>query len=256
MSTVKERYHLHNTPDTKAVFKENPQQFLAGVEYEIEDIKDLSGLFDFNRFQVKEDGSLRNNGHEIITAPNTFSGCLEDFNIIHDTISYGDKAFSHRTSIHVHINVATLEKAQLKQLILLYALTEPLFFNFVGKEREGSIFCVPLSYTYLPSLYKKSSDSLVASWHKYTAFNILPAQTQGSVEFRHLYGTNNKEVFETWLSSIKSLYDFVVNTPKFNIIKELNNVPQLVQRVVPKLLEKGDISMLSNTILDVKLAGI
>lgn len=254
MSTVKERYGLHGTPDELNKYRDKPTQFICGVEYEIESIKGHGSCESF--VTIKEDGSLRNNGYEYITRPNSYEESLAIFKRLHDCLTYGEDAFSHRTSIHVHVNVAHMEMPQVKQLVLLYALCEPLFFNFVGKERESSIFCVPLYHTYLASHYKKSTDTLISTWHKYTAFNLCPIPQQGSVEFRHLGGTNDYTRFELWLSSLKSLYDFINNNPKMNVLKELKDIPGLVEQAVPKLLSMGSLDLLKDSILDVKLAGV
>ena len=40
------------------------------------------------------------------------------------------------------------------------------------------------------------------------------------------------------------------------ILKELKNIPSLVEQAVPKLLSMGSLDLLKDSILDVKLAGV
>lgn len=199
-------------------------EFICGTEYEIEDVKQLrspegEGLsvptlpdgeaLWFGKVGYMRDGSLRNNGVEIVTAPLTFKESLEWFDIIHNKLCLvGGAAYSPRTSTHVHVNVLPWTENQLKGFVLLYALLEPFYFDMVPG-RKHNIHCVPLNFTTLPTKYKESLDHLIQIWSKYSAFNLLPVGKQGTVEFRHLEGTGSKQRYKQWLSSIKSLWDYV-----------------------------------------------
>lgn len=262
MTTIREHYALPADGYTDGVGK----QFYAGVEYEIESIKDYGKLGSEGIFTREIDNSLRNNGLEFKTRPMPFEKHLEAFTLLHSTLKLGKDPFSERTSIHVHVNVREMEINQVRQLILSYALLEPLFFDFVGEVRKNSIFCVPLNYTYLPSLYKMSTQSLVDKWHKYTAFNILPITSFGTVEFRHMYGTADFEKFTAWLTTLKELYTFISDNPDFNLISELENgdrensnvLSTLAYAMIPTLAYKHSKKslelMLEDTLLDVKLS--
>jgi hypothetical protein len=259
MATVREHYNF--LPQQPV----NTREFICGCEFEIEDV---INKYDVDKvFIVETDHSLRNNGWEFKTLPNTYNSTLELFKRLHTTLKLGKEPFSDRTSIHVHVNVRELQLAEVRQLILTYALLEPLFFEFVGQTRKNSIFCVPLNYTYIPSLYHKSSIEMHKKWHKYTAFNIVPMGpfgdnvALGTVEFRHLYGTADEAVFSKWLSSIKELYTFIEQANGFDLLKHLEKgiaLPTLAMAVVPSLaLAYSDSAineMLKDTLLDVKLA--
>lgn len=235
------------------------QSFICGCEFEIEDIKAESKV-DGSKFVTEEDNSLRNNGREFKTHPNNFSNTLELFDLLHESLVLGPDPFSDRTSIHVHVNVGQLSINQVRQLVLTYALLEPIFFKFVGETRSNSIYCVPLNYTFLPSIYRKDIFGMLSSWHKYTAFNIKPINEIGTVEFRHLYGTSDRKVFTKWLTTLKELFEWVRDTEDWDIIKALSmNTPvQLAHMIIPTLardyqqMELAD--MLKDTALDVKLS--
>ncbi len=236
---------------------------LFGTEYEIETIKSHGKAPDFNII-VTEDHSLRNSGYEYKTTALDFETSLSTFKNLHATILYGhpEEAFSERTSTHVHVNVAPLTLKEAREFVLLYALYEPLFFKFAGPSREASIFCVPLYYTNFSKLFSLPFEKMVNNWsHKYTAFNLLPVKTFGTIEFRHLGGTNDYNRYLAWLSAINSLYDFVKDHDfsLFNELKKGNDIVSLAHEVVPTLskgLSKTELSALFyDTLLDIKLSG-
>jgi hypothetical protein len=258
MTTIRDHFEL-GMPSDVSRFK--PREFITGVEYEIEAIKGFGNLQEQMCLAIVEDNSLRNNGREIKTSPMTYEEQLGWFKTIHSQLNLGKDPFSDRTSIHVHVNVRDLTLPEVRQLILCYALLEPLFFEFVGPVRKGSIFCVPLNYTYIPSLYNKPVQGLIEKWHKYTAFNILPMSSFGTVEFRHMYGTGDFELFRHWLTAIRELYTFIESSKDFDLIKALEkglSTYDLAISIVPILAnlhsKANIIELLNDTLLDVKLS--
>lgn len=243
----------------------NSLEFVCGCEFEIESVKAHP---EHPAIVVVEDHSLRNSGYEYKTKPNDYKTTLELFSYLHSNITLGKEPFSHRTSIHVHVNVRNLSVATVRQMVLTYALLEPLFFKFVGPEREHNIFCVPLSFTTVPSNYKKDLAYMHGTWHKYTAFNILPLglgknseQGLGTLEFRHLYGTADQKVFKTWLTTLKELYDFFVKYPDYNVVTAIENEEtpaELAHQIIPTLAATSssvEINKLcKDSMLDVKLS--
>lgn len=185
-------------------------EFICGVEYEIEDIKKINyEVLEQENIIKTEDGSLRNNGVEFITAPQSFFKTLHQFKKLHDALTLGPNAYSERTSIHVHVNVSGLNTKQFARLIKLYLLLEPSFFYLAGEKRKNNIHCVPLSFTIIPSNLTKSMQNWLTGWTKYAALNVgEPIRKLGTIEFRHMYGTGDYEVFKTWLKHIRDLYIF------------------------------------------------
>lgn len=249
MTTVMQYYHgIGNVS----------REFTCGCEFEIEDIKDFGQ--DTHDFIIEDDNSLRNNGKEFKTFPRGYADTLELFERLHGSLKLGPEPFSERTSIHVHVNVAQLTLNEARQLVLTYALVEPLFFKFVGTTRSNSIYCVPLNYTFLPSVYKKDIIGMIASWHKYTAFNIKPMNELGTVEFRHLYGTNDKEIFTKWLTALKEIFEWVRDTENWDVVKALEETGsvEVARKVVPTLVRDYQhaelFDLLKDTSLDVKLS--
>lgn len=248
---------------SKADIIQKDTGFCVGVELEIESIKNYGNLQENNTYDIviDKDHSLRNNGHEFKTPPLSFDDAVKAFIDVHDKVAIGKDAFSDRTSIHVHVNCRDLEAVQLREIVLLYALLEPLYFNFVGEVRKNSIFCVPLNYTYLPDVYKKDITNMVKEWHKYTAFNIVPLGQFGTIEFRHLFGTGNTKIFVTWLNAIRDLFNFIREHKGFSILSILADgvsAADIAKTVCPTLTTGTSSTflndLLKNNLLDVKLA--
>lgn len=180
--------------------------FIAGMECEIESV--IPGQ-DFAEFARTEDGSLRNNGLEYISKPMTREFLLSSFKNLHAKIKFHNKevAFSSRTSTHVHVNCRHLEKDQVKNIILLYALFEECFFNMVNPDRRNNIHCVPLTETIIPTLYREELVFMYKRWHKYTALNVLPLGKIGTLEFRHMQGTGDATLINEWLTTLENLWN-------------------------------------------------
>ncbi len=260
---IRDHFGLGNIPilDTK--------EFVCGVEYEIEGIANHGAVQGSGEILITHDHSLRNNGYEYKTGPASYEKTLDLFQFIHKNLSFkkGVEQFSERTSIHVHVNCRHLELSTVKQLLLTYALLEPIFFNYVGDIRKNNIFCVPLNFTALPSSYKRDIPYLHKAWSKYTAFNILPlgenkeTASLGTIEYRHLYGTADFTIFKTWLQSLKMFHDYFTDHPAFdvlNYLEEGNKPVKLARDLLPLLtgpLQDYQINeLIKDTVIDVKLA--
>lgn len=184
-------------------------EFICGAELEVEGVVDFhSARMIEKNIGVTDDGSLRNNGREFLLPPATLEDSVELFKFTHQCLFFDEDSepFSERTSVHVHVNCMFSSSQQIKNLLFLYAIFEPLAFAFAGQERADNIHCVPLNNTVMPSNYSLSLESLVDRWHKYTAFNLLPLRELGTVEFRHLGGTNDPVRYAAWLKFIKTLW--------------------------------------------------
>ena len=184
----------------------DPTRFLVGMELEIESLTEIK-LPSNSPIQVVEDHSLRNGGREFLIPPSTPEKAMDYFKQIHGKwITYRKDAFSERTSIHIHVNCMMMEEETIRGFLYLYSIFEPVFFNYAGESRKYNIHCVPLGMTSMPSIYKQQLWDILCTWHKYTAFNMLPLKTLGTIEFRHLSGTNDVSYVAYWLRMINTLW--------------------------------------------------
>lgn len=217
------------SPPTALAHLPNYPSFV-GVEIELENfnadtlVRNTNFSWFEKFFNLHRDPSLRNNGQEIVTrAGITLSNAL--YNLYH---LLDDKALvkklgwevSPRCSVHVHWNMQDKTDEQLKQILLVYMAIEPVLFSISGN-RNSNIFCVPLlrnipktlmAIIAKPDLYivgeGYGAPHMSINWGKYSALNLIPLTTQGTIEFRHHEGTLNFDRIKNWLLTINNLVEF------------------------------------------------
>ncbi len=196
-----------------------PSKELIGIEVEIENVNVNGGRLN-QVWRTEADGSLRNNGMEFVTAPiEAQYGPAALQNLLHEYLSQ-DCCFSPRTSVHVHLNVQDLTPEKVVDLVLLYVTYERLFYRFTGRGRQKNIYCVPLVDTDLLSNFaNKRLDR--NGWSKYTGLNLLPVQSYGTVEFRHMHGTRDLHKLTVWINLITKLKEYVRKTTTPTIRKNI-----------------------------------
>jgi len=195
---------------------QNPDpSLLQGLELEIEA---ASFEWEIAGMEAKEDGSLRNNGVEFVLRPMTYSHVqyvLTSFFQRAGLHTDNDVNYSERTSIHVHTNCLDLTIEQVTSILMLYQVFEDLLFEWVGNDRKDNIFCVPWSQTQLTHGALNSLESFVnmasVDRNKYTAVNIVPLKSLGTIEWRHMAGTCNVIRIMQWLRFIGHFYRIVRN---------------------------------------------
>lgn len=225
------------------------QEILFGIEYEIESILTWADVGPY--FNIIEDSSLRNNGKEFVSFPSTFLSTLNQFKFLHSNLKLDNKtdAFSERTSIHVHVNCLNLEIRTINNILLAYLYAEPLIFKFIGRNREHNIYCVPLSYTTFNTTIPLGIAKILDKWHKYTALNLCRIHDLGTMEFRHLHGTNDFEKFKLWLTIINELFLYFINNPKVEVydllLKDKNEFLNLIFPSLVSQFSSTDIEELT-----------
>lgn len=233
-------------------------KFIAGTELEIEAV--MGGNWAAG-WQKTTDGSLRNEGAEFISPPLETKALVDGFKQIHATFQkYNDfPKFSERTSIHVHVNCLDLTQQQVRAIVLWYALFEPVFFAMVEPNRANNIHCVPLDQTSLSKQYKQELPTIIDKWSKYTALNLLPLQSQGTIEFRHMEGHDDAARFEWWLKTLENLWAYGRD---HTLTRQVLQDPKLVMAAFDAIFKDAPIreirsnvlDLVSDSLIDVKLA--
>lgn len=214
---VKKVYHCNpRIPNQKHLVTANADKYGAvpafntptevGIEIEAEKVAHAAGAL--LNWTVTKDGSLKDNGLEFVSHP------LRDENLIY-AISEMDQVykanpgatFSHRCSIHVHMNVSKLTVGQLRALIATYMVVEGLFFSLVVPEREGNSYCYPMADMCLT--WDDLDVDKISDHFKYCALNPHHLRDFGTLEFRHHGGTKDKKELLNWVETILQLYRFV-----------------------------------------------
>ena len=244
---------------------------LMGLELEIEGIAADPSEFYVPGMGGVADNSLRDNeygrGWEFITRPATFSVAAHTLSQFFAKAKLSqERNYSERCSIHVHANVQDLTPEQLKSVCLLYQVFERLFYSYAGEDRDKNIFCVPwsettLTHTLIDTLLDANLKGF-RNWQKYTGLNLIPVQTQGTIEFRHLPGTCDLSRIFDWMNLIGSLFATARNTPFEEIKSFIVNVnttseyKHLVHRVFGEWARVLDMpymdTQLEEGVLDVK----
>lgn len=157
------------------------------------------------QWTVHQDGSLRNGGLEyVLSTPcreDELQGLLEGL--------YGVFKFTgaklnltNRCSTHVHVNVGGYKVNEMTAAIILWTMFEEQLVNFCGEQRKTNHFC----------LTAKDSPATLRSWEqflqtgqvrfndgiKYSALNIRPITTQGSLEYRCMRAEQSPELLILW----------------------------------------------------------
>jgi len=236
----------------------NENKVLYGVECEIESFihSDVGGVW-----SAKPDGSLRNGGVEFISEPQPRAETVQAFAWLHKNIGIRrmEERFSPRTSIHVHVNCKNLEHSHVRRMVLLYALFEELFFLQVCPTRRENIHCVALSETHLPSRYGQSIRDMWSGWSKYTALNLKPLSSLGTLEFRHSDGHDDPKRLDDWLLCIENLVTVSKNLDWSPANLTQDNVQLWADQVFGHLQMYPSIRMrlfplISNSLIDTKLS--
>ncbi len=231
MTTILETYSLKKV--NSFTLKKFPEvdfvdpDLLFGVEFEIEHTghkpyDEISGI------TFKEDGSLRNNGMEFITKPMAYRALKPSIESFFRFYEWDDHNYSERTSIHVHANCQDLTFQQLSSILLQYQVFEKLLYTFVGGDRDKNIFCVPWSETQLNynvvTKLQKNDTLVVRRWQKYTGLNLLPLETQGTIEFRQMPGIHDVDKILAWIGIIGSMFAYARKHSMEDIEKEFTHL--------------------------------
>lgn len=245
-------------PDTRTYHRTidavNPG-LVIGLELETENCGRRSatawqgGAEDFN-FRVDRDGSLRGTAYEFISHPMRSEHALpalQDFLI---WSGFNDDNYSDRCSVHVHVNCTDLEMEQISNVALLYTVAEDILFEFVGGNRESNIYCIPWAHCRahfdLIQSFLSNPTSQLKKWNKYTALNLIPLSSYGTVEFRQMHGTADFDKLQRWINIIGSIFRMAKETELNALIAEIKTLnttsqyEQFFQRMIGGNLPYND----------------
>lgn len=200
-----------------------------GVEIEVENVK--NGIHT-RLWKLTNDGSLRNHGVELVSTPmrdDLVQYALHEYKTQFLDMN-ADCEFSHRCSIHVHINVAYLTVGQLRVLIATYLCLERLYFSLVREDRIGNSFCFPLADTNCQ--WTDLDRNNLGENYKYAALNPHHLVDFGTLEFRHHGGTKDVNELRNWIETILQLYDYVTRRNPMDIettIQKLNTISNYLE---------------------------
>lgn len=213
--TIREIFGLNAVdPLSNAYAKEKPPEeqiksdHCLGIEVEVENAPDARGPKS-GVWRIVGDGSLRNYGVEFVSLP--IQAHLAPFALreLLDESLRKECCFSPRTSIHVHVNAQDMIAEQMQNISLIYGVLEPLLYQFVGKNRNKNIYCVPIHDTALWQQFtNRKIHHVVEGWKKYTGFNLKPLAEHGTMEFRAMHGTFDYRKVTVWIRLLIKMVEY------------------------------------------------
>jgi hypothetical protein len=191
-----------------------------GVEIELENPKGAlihpAGLEVY--WAIEQDGSLRDNGFELVLKDPLFGKDLtKAVDMMETWVKASRTVANYRTGLHIHMDSRALEFDELRRFFVLYALYEKCLFNFVGDDRNNSNFCAPwyrisdhLDRVF--TMFDKgqsnvSMKNMLDGVERYSALNCSALSKYGSVEFRHMQMTMDFDKIRQWINLIMSLHN-------------------------------------------------
>ena len=156
--------------------------------------------------------------------------------------------FSFRTSTHVHVNAQHLTYPQFLAFLYTSVLMENVLMNFCGDERINNRFCLRIQdaeyyVENLKDLFRNRGNirHINEDHLRYTAINIGSVPRYGSVEFRGMRGTLDKDVLIPWLKTLSAIREFAVNQNNPHNVHDLfvkNSPEEFVHMIVGEELFK------------------
>lgn len=187
-----------------------------GVEVELEHVTQGVTSFDEvkyhkltkNLVRCIKDGSLRNYGAEFIFNQPLLYGSREfeqSINYIEQVGAKVQAATSPRTSTHYHLNVTDLTVQELRNLLYMSLLIEPVLMKYCSEYRQHNRFCLPTWQSDVIKPMKmclhwaeqgNSDDATYFSVDrtKYSSISLHRLHDLGTVEYRMFDGTYNSAV--------------------------------------------------------------
>lgn len=234
-------------------------------------------------WQLKPDHSLRNNGIEFCSRILFGVDIPRALNSIHPYLE--TLTLNWRTGIHIHTDIRDRTVNDLIRIFELYSILEPIIFAWEGNQRDLNNFCVPWRSCNTPLMvfseavnkiregemsrdYQRHYLNNLQGIGKYSALNIIPLTSFGSLEFRHMQATDNINKILTFVNICSSI---VRNGPELDLpagellsrvgeeefINVTTGIPDLLQMPdYPRLLWEGvgTFNLIPTLLTDMKLS--
>jgi hypothetical protein len=218
----------------------NPE-LICGIELEIENVGRLERAIDMcdpKVWHVVEDGSLRPRNHswEFVSYPMRMEHIIPELEKFFKN-PFGENNYSDRTSVHVHTNVQDYTPKELAVLALVYTTVEDFLFEFVNQYNKGdresyfrdtNLYCIPWTQCRmnheLVRNFLANTEAAVRRWEKYTALNLIPIRGTGTVEWRHMHGTNDMDKLTKWLNIIGSIMKYAKTNDFDKVVKTITSL--------------------------------
>lgn len=187
-----------------------------GVEIEVEGVNLPTAV---TGWSVTRDGSLREYGENVALEYVFRNPC--DLNKAIERLQGLEEAFeknqavheeSPNCGVHVHVNCQDLSITQLYNFITLYLVHEHMLTRFCGPSREGNLFCLraedaeflvfELERALMDGMFRERFSNTQL---RYAGMNVCSLPLYGSLEFRSMRGTTDRQVLQQWCELLLSM---------------------------------------------------
>lgn len=196
-------------------------KYTKGVKYGVEVEMEIKGNHYTNtigtkaQWKYERDGSLdaANGAEYVLKAPSTYTDTMVAVNDLYDFIDEHkeDVTISVRPGIHVHINVCDLPVVQLFNLICCNYLMEGIMSSWCGDTRRDNMFCLMssqaevLRFTVREAAVRKNLRLFATDEIRYSALNLKALTDYGSIEFRGLNFSTDRDRIVFWIGLIRAM---------------------------------------------------
>jgi len=182
---------------------------LVGLELEVEG--DCINAVDLKGWNIVRDGSLRDGREFVLSTPMRRLALDRAVVNLSKYLSTTRCVLSHRTSLHVHIDMRNYTILDIEKIYKLYALFEPALYTISGKHRASNIYCP--GFTFATEQVKQAAlafsvkdvGSLVNTSCKYTGLNLAALCEFGSIEIRTHCGSLNAHDILNWVDILLAI---------------------------------------------------
>ena len=226
-------YELHHSKYAVEIKPLASKDIEIGLEIEVEgisdeDIGEEGAICQYGVWSTIEDHSLRDSGIEFVSVSIAGERIHYALNQIYDCLPE-TAHFSPRTSIHVHVNALDLTPSQVAGMTIVFCAFEKLIYQWIGGDRDNNNFCVPFykakSYYLINSFLKKPWGGIpIGENHRYLGLNLHAIGKFGSVEFRQLGGTFDKEKIINWINVLFCIKQYAAKTDVATILQIVNEL--------------------------------
>ena len=178
-----------------------------------------------------DEHSVRNNGTEFVTVGKGLQGqrVIDALDGFCESARENNWDEGHpRAAIHVHMDVSDLDlnSGDLRRLMGIYFLVEHVFFHYAGEWRRHCGFCVAyedgineddiVAELVTGTKASEPENLLYLSNHcsRYQAVNLNAISKFGTLEFRHLPTTFDKERIVKWINMVMAVKRAALEMPE------------------------------------------
>lgn len=200
--------------DVGNILGHEPKTGDVGLEIEVEGNKFRKE--NYKDWKYVHDGSLRgqDNAEYVFKTPLEFGKVDKALDDLWSMFaSYGSVLDdSHRTSVHVHLNVQRFSLKRLCAFVGLWFCVEEVLAAWCGDHRVGNLFCLrakdaPAIVSRFKDYFLQDGAYQFSNGNHYAGLNGNAINKFGSIEIRYLRGTTEPETIKKWVKILKRMYE-------------------------------------------------